>query len=55
MPIDIIGGSGFIATRLVERLLKRKQLKVKIIDKIVSKTFPELFILGEYANPFIPE
>jgi nucleoside-diphosphate-sugar epimerase len=50
MPIDIIGGSGFIATRLVQRLLKRKQLKVKIIDKIASKTFPELFVLGDVRS-----
>lgn len=36
MNINIIGGSGFIGTRLVSRLLHRQDFCVSIIDKVVS-------------------
>lgn len=40
--IDIVGGSGFIGTRLVCRLRMKKQLPIKIIDKVPSKTYSDL-------------
>lgn len=40
MKVNVIGGSGFIGTRLVSRL-ERKGLPFAIIDKIVSTAFPE--------------
>jgi nucleoside-diphosphate-sugar epimerase len=41
MKFDIIGGSGFIGTRLVQRLIAAGH-DVRIIDKAASQTFPEL-------------
>ncbi len=40
--IDVIGGSGFIGTRLVRRLNLNSRLSISIIDKIISSTFPQL-------------
>jgi nucleoside-diphosphate-sugar epimerase len=40
--ISVIGGSGFIGTRLVRRLLASKRFTVQIIDKSTSKAFPDL-------------
>lgn len=37
--INIVGGSGFIGTRL-STLLKRDEMEFKIIDKAISGTFP---------------
>lgn len=48
--ICVIGGSGFIGTRLVARLLKSKNLKIKIIDKAASKCFPDLVSLGNICS-----
>jgi nucleoside-diphosphate-sugar epimerase len=47
MLIDIIGGSGFIGTRLVTRLKQEGEMNVKIIDKLSSNTFPDLTLLGD--------
>lgn len=47
MNIVIIGGSGFIGTRLVDRLIKNKSLTVKVLDKTQSKKYPELY---EYCD-----
>ena len=41
MDISVIGGSGFIGTRLCKRLQK-SGVKFEIIDKRVSKTFPDM-------------
>lgn len=38
-PVDIIGGSGFIGTRLTRRLVAREDIDAKIIDKALSKLF----------------
>lgn len=38
----IIGGSGFIGTRLVKRLLDSRTLTPQILDKSPSETYPEL-------------
>jgi GlcNAc-P-P-Und epimerase len=42
MLVDLIGGSGFIGTRFVQRLKSQTKFKIKIIDKATSSTFPEL-------------
>lgn len=41
MQIDVIGGSGFIGTRLCQRLEKRDATTFSIIDKAPSAAFPE--------------
>lgn len=40
--VNIIGGSGFIGTRLVRRLKNNDSIKSKIIDKVHSNAFPDL-------------
>ena len=47
--IGIIGGSGFIGTRLVDRMLKAGE-KVKIIDKNKSEKHPELWSFGDVRD-----
>jgi len=46
MHIAIIGGSGFIGTRLTKRLLSSGH-KVKILDKHDSKYYPELRVFAD--------
>lgn len=48
--VDIIGGSGFIGTRLVRRLNNTEQLVLKIIDKRPSKEFPNLATIGDVRS-----
>jgi nucleoside-diphosphate-sugar epimerase len=48
--INVIGGSGFIGTRLVRRLLSKEQLLVQIIDKSQSKAYPDLVKLGDVRS-----
>ena len=43
MQITIIGGSGFVGTRLTKRLLAAGHT-VKIADKRKSVTYPELWV-----------
>jgi len=50
MLIDVIGGSGFIGTRLVRRLKESKYSQVRIIDKAPSKSFSDLAILGDVRS-----
>ncbi|WP_108507845.1 NAD-dependent epimerase/dehydratase family protein [Polynucleobacter acidiphobus] len=45
--ISVIGGSGFIGTRLVRRLKNNEQLNIEIIDKVQSKAYPDLNKLGD--------
>lgn len=47
MEILVIGGSGFIGTRLVDDLLRNPKCVVKIYDKVVSDKYPKLTILGD--------
>ncbi len=42
MQIDVIGGSGFVGTRLVKRLHKSGSGDIRIIDKVDSKSFPDI-------------
>jgi nucleoside-diphosphate-sugar epimerase len=48
--INVIGGSGFIGTRLVNRLKGKTQLAVRITDKVPSKFHPDLVILGDVRS-----
>lgn len=48
--INVIGGSGFIGTRLVRRLTRKGRLTVKITDKVPSKAYPDLFTLGDVRS-----
>lgn len=48
--INVIGGSGFIGTRLVRRLLTKKQLSIQITDKVMSKAHPDLLTLGDVRS-----
>ncbi len=41
--VAILGGSGFIGTRLCKRLLRREKVNVKVLDKVKSEAFPELW------------
>ncbi len=49
MIITIIGGSGFVGTRLVKRLLSDGHT-VKIADKRCSAAYPELWIRCDIRN-----
>ncbi len=48
--INVIGGSGFIGTRLVRRLKSKEQLAVHITDKATSKAHPDLVTLGDVRS-----
>lgn len=48
--INVIGGSGFIGSRLVHRLITDEQLAVKIIDKSINRTQPNLVQLGDVRS-----
>jgi nucleoside-diphosphate-sugar epimerase len=47
--INIIGGSGFIGTRL-SVLLTRDEVEVKIVDKVISSTFPNHTVLADVRS-----
>jgi nucleoside-diphosphate-sugar epimerase len=48
--INIIGGSGFIGTRLTKRLIQRENDKVRIIDKVIGKSFPDITSIGDVRD-----
>jgi GlcNAc-P-P-Und epimerase len=48
--INVIGGSGFIGTRLVRRLRSKEQLAVQITDKAPSKAHPDVVTLGDIRS-----
>jgi nucleoside-diphosphate-sugar epimerase len=48
--ISIIGGSGFIGTRLLRRLRKNNSVESKIVDKAPSKAFPDLVKLSDVRS-----
>ena len=50
MNILIIGGSGFIGTRLVADLLKNENNKIKIFDKVVADANESITIQGDVRN-----
>lgn len=49
MKVDIVGGSGFIGTRLCV-LLKSKRMSFKIVDIVKSNRFPKETILGDVRS-----
>lgn len=49
MKVFIIGGSGFIGSKLVEILLQ-KSYRVTIFDKVISKKFPDITIIGDVRD-----
>ncbi|MCR1000872.1 NAD-dependent epimerase/dehydratase family protein [Serratia rubidaea] len=49
--VAIIGGSGFIGTRLVKRLRSRGDITLRIIDKNPSEAYPELYQYGDITQP----
>jgi nucleoside-diphosphate-sugar epimerase len=50
MNITIIGGSGFVGTRLTKRLLAAGHT-IKIADKNDSKTYPQLRVFADVRQP----
>ncbi len=50
MIINIIGGSGFIGTRLTERLSKKKSNIVYIIDKVLGLSFPSTTSIADIRS-----
>jgi nucleoside-diphosphate-sugar epimerase len=48
--VNVIGGSGFIGTRLVRRLMGNKLLDSKIIDKVPSNAFPDLVTVSDVRS-----
>jgi len=48
--VNVIGGSGFIGTRLIRRLRNNAQLSVQITDKAPSNEHPDLFTFGDVRS-----
>lgn len=48
--IHVIGGSGFIGTRLMRRLKALEKYDLKVIDKAASKSFPECSVLADVRS-----
>jgi nucleoside-diphosphate-sugar epimerase len=48
--VCVIGGSGFIGTRLVRRLISKDQLSVQITDKAPSRAYPDLVTFGDVRS-----
>lgn len=48
--VNVIGGSGFIGTRLMRRLSVNDSLAIRIIDKAPSKEFPYLVKLSDVRS-----
>ena len=46
----VIGGSGFIGTRLCERLVRRNDISFSIVDKVESRKFPEKYTYFDIRN-----
>ena len=48
--INVIGGSGFIGTRLVRRLRNNSSIDIKIIDKVSSNAFPDMVTVSDVRS-----
>jgi nucleoside-diphosphate-sugar epimerase len=48
--VNVIGGSGFIGTRLMRQLRNNEAIQSKIIDKAPSKEFPDLVTLSDVRS-----
>ena len=49
MKITLIGGSGFVGTRLID-LLSQSTFELSNIDKRQSHFFPEITVIGDVEN-----
>jgi nucleoside-diphosphate-sugar epimerase len=50
MQVDIVGGSGFIGSRLARRMTQRADHAVRIIDKVPSRAFPALSVVADVRS-----
>ena len=50
MKVAILGGSGFIGTRLCNRLVKNIDINFSILDKATSQSFPERVIHCDFTD-----
>ena len=48
--VGLIGGSGFIGTRLAKRLSNKIDINLKIIDKVSSFSFPDLSYIADVRS-----
>lgn len=51
MKVTIIGGSGFVGTRLIAELLQREGLDVLNIDKAPSERYPAITEIADVLDP----
>ena len=51
LNIDVVGGSGFIGTRLCDRFKSNTNITFKIIDKVLSNSHPNQSAIGDIRNP----
>jgi nucleoside-diphosphate-sugar epimerase len=50
MKVDIVGGSGFIGSRLTRRMTQRGEFLVRIIDKVPSRAFPASSVVADVRS-----
>lgn len=50
MKIAVIGGSGFVGTRLIDTLISAGQYNLLNIDKNVSEKFPDISVIGNVMD-----
>ena len=50
MIIDLIGGSGFIGTRLTKIILEQGDADVRIVDKLPSSAYPNLVSIADVRD-----
>jgi len=51
MDINVIGGSGFIGTRLCLRLQQNKKYSfLRIVDKVISKKYPQISVAADVRS-----
>jgi GlcNAc-P-P-Und epimerase len=48
--VDVIGGSGFIGTRLCRRLSQVPDVEITVVDKVPSRSFPDRCIVADVRN-----
>lgn len=51
IKVSVIGGSGFIGSRLVKRLYESNIYDVAIVDKVLSKSFPHVSLICDVRSP----
>lgn len=48
--VSVVGGSGFIGTRLARRLSLRSDIQFQIIDKVLGTAFPEKTMIADVCS-----